>query len=355
MIPSRAELRIAAGVRDLVLLGVVSLDAEEAFTRYQSWIADGQHAGMTYLERYPEIRRQPASLLSGANCALVLALPYYQGDAFVTEDSPRPVARIAQYARFKDYHRTLTERAESLAAWLVDKAGGQTRVAVDTAPVLERALAESGEKGFIGKNTCYIHPKLGSFLLLGELFTTLALSPDAKRPSKARPKSPDGGCGECKLCQVNCPTGALDEAYRLDARKCLSYWTIENRGAIPYEFWKGVSEYVFGCDLCQLACPWNWKAHGNRLPESLVPREFPSLFETATMSQAEYERAFGGTPLTRAKRNGLRRNALIAMAILGDPRLPEALSAADRDPGEPVGETAAQIRSKFDNSITSST
>lgn len=309
---------------------------------------------MTYLEKYPEIRRQPGSILPGAKTALILALPYYQGDAFVKEGSPRAVARIAQYARFRDYHRVLAERGERLAAWLTERAGGQTRVCVDTAPILERALAEGSEQGFIGKNTCYIHPRLGSFLLLGELFTTLALEVDSRRPSEARPKSPSGGCGECRLCQVQCPTGALDEAYRLDARKCLSYWTIEHRGPIPYEFWDGVAQYVFGCDLCQLACPWNWKAD-NQLPRSLPTRDFPSLFAIATMSQTDYETAFGGTPLTRAKRNGLRRNALIAMFVLADPRLPEALQAADRDPGEPVGETARQIRAKFDNSLNTST
>jgi epoxyqueuosine reductase len=298
---------------------------------------------MAFMARYDEIRSAPERLLPGALNAISLGLPYYQGDAFELPSRPT----VAQYARLRDYHRVLREKAEGMVVQLkaLDAVpqDASFRVLVDTAPVLERALAAKSAEGFIGKNTCYIHPRRGSFLMLAEILSSHAFGLDEREPIDPKVKSARGGCGECKRCQVHCPTGALDDAYRIDSGRCLAYWTIEHRGPIPERFWPWLAKYYFGCDICQLVCPYNWKASGNTVPSWLSARELPDLFQTATMDQADYERYFGGTPMTRAKRNGLRRNALIALAVTKDPRLGAAMEAARRDDGSPVRETLAQI------------
>ncbi|MFW7378108.1 MAG: tRNA epoxyqueuosine(34) reductase QueG [Oligoflexus sp.] len=341
----RAALQSACEAHGLRLLGIVSLKEEaQEFARYQNWLAKGWHAGMDFLKNYLELRRDPRGLLPGAESAIVLALPYALGDRYQRHGS-RP--RIAQYARYRDYHKTIQQQGKKLIQWLQREyaADAQYRVVVDSAPLLERAIATRTAKGFIGKNTCYIHPEEGSFLLLGAIVSTWAIEPD--EPANVVPserKNGLGGCGSCRRCQVNCPTGALDEAYQLDANLCLAYWTIEHRGTIPFDFWPWLAQYWFGCDICQLVCPYNRHLDVPESRKKLSRQELESidLFQVATMSQADYEAWFGGTPLTRAKRSGLRRNALIAMTVTHDPRLEAALELLG-DEGVLL-ETAKQIR-----------
>ena len=171
----------------------------------------------------------------------------------------------------------------------------------------------------------------------------LEVPPVSRRDLPLDRKTKQGGCGPCRLCQDECPTGALSTDYVIDARRCLSYWTIEHRGTIPEEFWPHLARYVFGCDICQLACPYNVRAERTAPPDDFRQRELPALFETAVMDQAQIERYFGGSPMTRAKRGGLRRNALIALAVTRDHRLAEALEYARRDPEPPLPETTSQI------------
>jgi epoxyqueuosine reductase len=339
----RGSIQRLVEAEELLFLGIVDLDCTEDYERFRRWLEESRQAGMGFLERNLDCRRDPASLLPGARTAVLFALPYACGDR--EESAPHP-PRIAQYARFRDYHRLLWQKGEAIAQGLcelADNSATRCRVTVDSAPILERALAAKSAQGFIGKNTLYIHPRHGSFLLLGEILTTATLPVDAKTPVPTERKTLEGGCGPCNRCQVNCPTGALAHDYTLDAKRCLAYWTIEHRGTIPEEFWPWLGHYYFGCDICQLVCPYNRKGEAGRHSAAMTPRTFPSLLKTATMTPAEYQTYFGGTPLTRAKRGGLRRNALIAMAVTGDPGLPEALIAADRDPESPVGETAVQI------------
>jgi epoxyqueuosine reductase len=199
-------------------------------------------------------------------------------------------------------------------------------------------------RGFIGKNTCFIHPDHGSFMLIGEILLSRQLSfSDPAATVDPNQRSENGGCGSCRRCQVHCPTGALDQDYKLDARKCLAYWTIEHRGTIPFEFWPHLPTYVFGCDLCQLACPYNRKAS---LTQEAIRSDLlhPDLFALATMSQQHYEAWMGGTPLTRAKREGLRRNALIAMAVTRDERLSEACAAVNTEDADVLHQTLEQIK-----------
>ena len=329
----------------LLCLGVVSLENSteyaQAFQRYTAWIGEKRHAEMAWLEAHAKARRDPHTILVGARTAVIFALPYAEEGAR-TERGPQ----VAQYARFADYHKILKKKGERIVLGLKGLSlplAADFRVIVDTAPVLERALAASTLRGFIGKNTCYIHPERGSFLLLGEILTSLPLTPDTKVPVDENRRTADGGCGSCDLCQVSCPTGALSDDYKIDAKKCLSYWTIEHRGPIPERFWPWLGSYYYGCDLCQLACPYNWRATGNRLPSQIPKRIYPSLYEVAIMSQSAYENYFGGTALTRAKRNGLRRNALIAMTVTRDFLLAKALEIVKEDCPSPLAETLIQI------------
>ncbi|MBY0370496.1 tRNA epoxyqueuosine(34) reductase QueG [bacterium] len=329
---TNTEIEALAQTQGVIFLGATTPEYPQAYERFEGWIGEGRHGSMGFLENHASLRQDPEKLLPGAQAVLSFALPYYQ--------PPEPKPRVALYAQYSDYHRVLRRKLESIAEALF--AAESWRVLVDSAPVLERALAAKTSEGFIGKNTLYIHPKHGSFLLLGEILTLQKWSADVPPEIPLDRKTRAGGCGPCRLCQTACPTGALQKDYSLDARRCLSYWTIEHRGAIPEEFWPWLAEYYFGCDLCQLACPYN--KHAASAPVGWERRAFPDLFETATMDQARYESAFGGTPMTRAKREGLRRNALIALAVLEDKRLGQALAHIDSDPSPVLQETREQIR-----------
>ncbi|MDE3269299.1 MAG: tRNA epoxyqueuosine(34) reductase QueG, partial [Pseudomonadota bacterium] len=279
------------------------------FASYQRWLAAGEQADMHYMSRHADKRADPRKF--GFRSYISFALCYGRKDRLCAK-----VPRVAQYARIKDYHRLLRMKAARVALRLEL---GAYRVLVDTAPVLERALAMRGGRGFIGKNTCFISVKHGSYLLLGEIFFNREVPavPVVGSSLVASGRSAAGGCGSCQRCQVFCPTGALDADYRLDASKCLSYQTIENRGEIPAKYWVHLKNYYYGCDVCQIVCPYN---RGKSTSQSEDLR-FPTLMQIALMSQGEYEQYFGGKALTRAKRGGLMRNALIALAAIKHPKL----------------------------------
>lgn len=336
---TREEVRSAIESQGLIFLGIVSPDTASDQARFESWVSEKRHASMTFLEKYPGSRRDARAVLDDAQSIVVFALAYFQGDKVQNLELDGPVA--AQYARFADYHRLMKRRAGEVGKTIFSP--GAYRVVVDSAPLLERALAAKTARGFIGKNTCFIHPELGSFLLLGEIVTSSKLPFDDKTQVNPEKHLPEGGCGKCDRCQVRCPTGALNASYQIDSNLCLSYWTIENRGPIPEKFWPWLRLYFFGCDICQLVCPYNKRDSVAVLPSDIEVRRFPPLFEVATMNQINYEKWFGGTPLTRAKRNGLRRNALIAMTVSHDPRLEEAIELAQNDSGSPISETLLQI------------
>lgn len=326
-------------LENLTLVGVVRPDIARDVARYEQWLKTPVPKDLAYLERNRAVYQDLNLILPEVRSIVVFALAYYSPE----EWGCRP--QVARYARFSDYHKLMRIKGQRVADKLTQEWGGTARVVVDSAPVLERALAAKSSSGFIGKNTCFIDPVVGSFLLLGEILTTASL------PSYSIPpeipldrKTSHGGCGPCNLCQVHCPTGALHSDYSLDVGKCLAYWTIENQGPIPEEFWPYLKDYWFGCDICQTICPYNVKATDNQLPEEIKRRTYPDLPQVATMDQPFYEKHFGGTPLTRAKRNGLRRNALIAMVVTRHPLLERALEQARLDPAEPVGETLNQIR-----------
>lgn len=243
---------------------------------------------------------------------------------------------ISRYAwAQRDYHDSVLERLRRVEARLPEIAGQelQTRCYVDTGPLVERVFARYAGLGWAGKNTCIINQKLGSWLFLGVILTSLELAPDL--PAADR-------CGSCTRCLDACPTDAFLGPHKLDASRCISYLTIEKRGAIPEDLRAGIGRNVFGCDICQDVCPWNRKAPITTSPE-FQPRPGlvdPDLIWLATMSEEDFRSTFRGSPIKRAKRTGLRRNAVVAMGNSGDPRfLPPLRTLAD-DPDEIVAEHA---------------
>lgn len=335
----RTQIHQLAQNRGLEFLGVTAPKTPRHFDKFESWIQNKKHAGMKYLECHAEIRGSPKKLLESVKSILVFGLPYYLGDN-PSGDTQSPL--IAQYARRKDYHRCLKRQLGEILTELKKNWQFESRILVDSAPFLEKDFAATTLHGFMGKNTCYIHAKMGSFFLLGEALLSLDLEPDPTSSLPLNRKTQEGGCGPCNLCQTACPTGALNTDYSIDSNRCLAYWTIEHRGIIPFQFWPYLKQYYFGCDICQLACPYNAKLNRPQIPD-WPELSFPSLFETATMNQYQYEKYFGGTPLTRATRNGLRRNALIALAVIRDTNLEQAITLAQKDSAFPIAETIEMI------------
>ncbi|HEX2163906.1 MAG TPA: tRNA epoxyqueuosine(34) reductase QueG, partial [Thermoanaerobaculia bacterium] len=315
--------------------GVASLEPIERGGVFLRWLAEGGHAGMGYLAERVAERLEPAHLLAGARSVLCVALVYHPLAGDDGEPAPAPEGdlwpRVARYARGRDYHNLMGKRLRRLARRVCESfPGADARPYVDTGPVLERELAARAGLGVAGKNTCLLSREDGSWFLLGEVFTTLDLAPDQPLADL---------CGRCTRCLDACPTGALTEPYRLDAGRCISYWTIEHRGAIPAEARAGLGDWVFGCDVCQEVCPWNLRFEGRADRGGRRPAEHPDLrlpeergrLDLAGLlgiGEAEYEEVFRGSAMKRARRSGLRRNAAIAMGNRGEARYVGALARA---------------------------
>ena len=280
---------------DLVAIG--SCGPPEHGAAFRRWIEVGHAGTMGYLERRLEERLDPRRVLPGARATVCVALNYHQGAP--ADASWQPVAR---YAWGRDYHDVIGPRLERLAAHLTDAAGARSRGYVDTGPVLERDLAARAGLGWIGKNTMLLHPALGSWFFIGVLLTTADLAFDEPLPDR---------CGTCRACLDACPTDAFVAPYVLDARRCISYLTIEHRGEIPPALHPGMAGWQFGCDVCQDVCPWNRKAPITREPEFSPGQRFPEAAALAGMDDAAIRGRFRGTPLLRARPSGLRRNASI--------------------------------------------
>jgi epoxyqueuosine reductase len=306
--------------------GVASLEPQERGPAFVRWLARGDQAGMGYLERRLAARLAPATILPGARSALCVALQYHPlagGPAPLApqaEDAGDLWPRVARYARGRDYHDLMGERLQRLAARIDDAFPGvASRPYVDTGPVLERELAARAGLGAVGKNTNLLDRQAGSWFLLGELFLTLDLAPDAPLADL---------CGSCTRCLTACPTGALPEPFRLDSRRCISYWTIEHRGGLPPAARELVGDWVFGCDICQEVCPWNAPGTLERRgaaadhPELRLPPERAELDLTALLllDRESYQARFRGSPMKRARREGLQRNAAVAMGNRRDRR-----------------------------------
>jgi epoxyqueuosine reductase len=280
---------------DLVAIGPA--DPPEHGPAFRGWVEAGHAGTMGYLERRLEERLDPRRVLPGGRSVVCVALNYHQGEG--ADPSWRPVAR---YAWGRDYHEVIGPRLERLAAHLAEAGGARSRGYVDTGPVLERDLAARAGLGWIGKNTMLLHPRLGSWFFIGVLLTTADLAHDA--PVHDR-------CGSCRACLDACPTGAFAAPYVLDARRCISYLTIEHRGEIDPALHHGMTGWQFGCDACQEVCPWNRKAPVTREAELRPSGPYPGAAAISRMDDETIRQRFRGTALLRAKPSGLRRNVSI--------------------------------------------
>lgn len=269
---------------------------------FDRWLAAGHAATMTYLERGRADRLDPGRLLPGVRTAIAVALGHGRGDA----DDPS-WAPVARYARGRDYHDVMRPRLQALAGFLREAAGPEvaTRVAVDTSAVLEREVAARGGLGWVGKNTNLLAPSLGSYFLIGIVLTTAELALDAIVPDR---------CGRCTACLDACPTGAFVAPYVLDARRCISYLTIEHRGELPPALAAQLHGWVFGCDVCQEVCPWNRKAAAPRDPALAPDGPLGPLTDIAALDAEAFRARFRGSAMRRARLEGLRRNAALVLA-----------------------------------------
>lgn len=320
------------------LVSVSSADPlEEDRDRYKSWTDKGYAAELHYMTRENPRRWVPQDLMPEARSVITFALNFFA--SVPRAESKRGFGRVARYAWGKDYHIVVKARLEEWSEQFRKIAGPSTKIKilVDSGPLLERAFAGKSGLGFVGKNTMIISRKLGSFIFLSEVLTDAELTPDPIQESLPNQKD---ACGACRECIADCPTGALVAPRQLDAKKCISYWTIENRGEIPEELRSQIGDWIFGCDICQEVCPYNvlnkesqWKEF---LPESGAGPHLPLLEVLKIETDAEFKKKFEGTPILRAKRAGLMRNACVVTA---NQKLEEAIPLlawlAENDP-EPM-------------------
>ena len=304
--------QLAAGVKrrglelGFAAVGIATLEPNAHAGELDRWLAAGYAGTMAYLGRQATKRKEPARIMEGAQAAVVTLTNYWHG----TVPSPSPQARVAQYAWSRDYHRVLGDRHERLAAAIRDLCpGARTRVYVDAGPVPERELAQRAGLGWIAKNMMLIHPQLGSFTFIGVVLTTAALAPDL-------PFAADR-CGTCRRCLEACPTDAFVEAGMLDARRCISYLTIERRGDFSEAEQEMVGDWAFGCDVCQDVCPWNLQFAAVTADSELAPRpELAGLDLESLLVEDEqlFASRYGDTPLERPGAQGMRRNARAVLA-----------------------------------------
>lgn len=316
MTPEEVKTLLDKAMEDLGFshYGLAALEKPLSFAFYEEWLKEGLHGDMTYLQEHAPIKEQAQRQWPRAKTALVFAMPYFphpeKAPAF-----PLKEARISMYAQGMDYHFWFRGRMQKLCAELKEIFPNEEFIAfTDSSPVLERDLARRAGLGWVGKNTCLIHPKKGSLFFLGEIYTSLSLQAEIA-------PLPDF-CGTCTRCMDACPTGALISPKKMDARKCISYLTIESRQVPAEELRPQIKDWFFGCDICQTVCPWNQKAFKGQLSieqtltlteekEAQLIADLRYILET---SGKKLGRDFLGTPMARAGSFGLKRNAMIVAA-----------------------------------------
>jgi epoxyqueuosine reductase len=331
-------------VRELIVQRALELDFDDCrittaeppahAEAFQRWLAAGNHGAMGYLERNAAKRVDPQQVLAGAKSIIVLATSYTGPEAIISDaDGPRGIT--ARYARYADYHDILAPRLKALTEALQEIGGPDTRSLwyTDTGPILERDAAQRAGLGFAGKHTNLISRKLGNWFFLSEIITTLELPPDP--PEKNR-------CGSCTRCIDACPTRAITAPFQLDARRCISYLTIELKGSIPEELRPAIGNRIYGCDICLEACPWNRFAREGSVMKEHARANFdqPLLLELLALDAVEFKKRFTGTPVLRTKRRGLLRNVCVALGNIGTAEALPALQLAAVDPEPLIAEHA---------------
>lgn len=311
MCPLKNELKAEAQRLGFSLCGITTPDPPNHIQQYRQWVQAGHHAAMLYLSREDSIQKRadPKLLLPEAKCVVVLGACYPPN----SHDNPPPNSlqgQVSSYAWSDDYHSVLKEKAEYLWDWINSVAQQPTRakICIDSAPVLERSLAWRAGLGWIGKNGCLIHPQVGSFIFLAEIFLDIPMTPDEPLV--------DDFCGNCHRCMDACPTHCILSNRTIDAARCISYLTIENRGDIPRDLRASLGNHVFGCDICQQVCPWNQKANSYGAKDDSLFSSQPlqlSLLEAAGMTEENFKNFYQFSPILRARYKGFLRNVTVAM------------------------------------------
>ena len=342
------RLKAQAEAEGFAACGIAPADAApESAARLCDWLASGAHGGMDWMESRAHHRERPRALWPEARSLVMLGMSYAPKEDPLLLEGETDIGRISVYAQGKDYHDVVKKALKRLARWLVAEAakdgieaepgsgsGPGVKVFVDTAPVMEKPLAEAAGIGWQGKHTNLLNREHGNWLFLGAIYTTLDLAPDA--PGEDR-------CGSCTACQTACPTDAFPAPYRLDARRCISYLTIEHKGPIPHEFREAMGNRIYGCDDCLAVCPWNKfaeQAEANRHFAARAELAAPRLADLLALDDAGFRKIFAGSPIKRIGRNRMVRNCLIAAGNSGDAALIEPVQALRDDPDDVVREAA---------------
>ncbi len=347
----KAIIKRSAEEAGFDLAGIAPAADAPELKQFPEWIAAGHAGEMKYLEALDDRgdfkRASLARVAPWARSVVVCALNYNTENSYSTQVHDPTRGWISRYAWSRnDYHDAVLRRLKLVEAALRQAVLGElqatltTRSYVDTGPIVERVFAKYAGVGWIGKNTCIINQKKGSWLFLGVILTSLELAPDVPAPDR---------CGTCTRCIEACPTDAILAPYQLDSNKCISYLTIEKRGSIPESLRAGMGRHIFGCDICQDVCPWNRKAPASTAPE-FDPRPGlvnPALAWLAEMSAEEFRAVFRGSPVRRTKRSGLRRNAAIAMGNSGNREFLSLLDQLAADEDESVRESAHWAKTRL--------
>jgi epoxyqueuosine reductase len=333
MNPLASRIKEQAHTLGFDLAGIAPAAEADGFAHLQDWLAQGFAGEMDYMTRHADARENPASILPSVRSVVMVGINYHL--PFTPHHAPLH-GRISCYAGGLDYHDVLRDKLKSLLEWIqVQVPGTRGRAVIDTAPLLERDFARRAGLGWFGKNSMLIDKKLGSYFFLGALLLDLELPTDEPFAS--------AHCGSCTRCLDACPTDAFVGPYQLDARRCISYLTIELRGTIADELKPMMEDWVFGCDVCQEVCPWNRKAPVGREAafEPSASGLHVDLLELLSLSEEEFRKRYRHTPIWRTRRAGLLRNAAIALGNKGDARALPILQRALED-AEPVVREAAR-------------
>ncbi|MFO1478331.1 MAG: tRNA epoxyqueuosine(34) reductase QueG [Verrucomicrobiota bacterium] len=325
---SRESIRAGALELGFDACRFTAASAPDHAEQFRRWLGEKRHGDMAWMERNASKRSNPDLVLPGIRSVIVLAASYHAPHP--ADAPPAAAGVIARYARFRDYHDVLSERLKSLTTFVNELGGSDTRSLwyVDTGPILERDLAQRAGLGFVGKHTNLISRRLGNWFFISEILTTLELEPDV---------SESNHCGSCTRCLAACPTAAITAPFELDARRCISYLTIESKGPIPEELRPAIGNRIYGCDDCLAVCPWNRFAREGALMREHRREDLaaPDLLELLALDEAGFRRRFEGTPILRLKRRGLLRNVCVALGNTGNPTALPALERAASDP-EPL-------------------
>ena len=322
---------------------VTSARPPASAAQFQQWLEQRRHGEMAYLARNAEKRIDPQKVLSNSKSVITLAISY----AALSDSTPHSALRtphsqgipysgvVARYAQYADYHEVLAPALKELTQFVDTLGGPGTRSLwyIDTGPILERDLAQRAGLGFVGKHTNMISRSLGNWIFLSEIITTLELEPDQPETNR---------CGSCSRCINACPTAAIIAPFQLDARRCISYLTIELKGPIPVELRPSIGNRIYGCDDCLAACPWNRFARAGQLMRSHARPDLskPDLLELLSLNDADFKKRFAGTPMLRTKRRGVLRNVCVALGNIGDESALFALEKAAADPEPLIAEHA---------------